>query len=39
MAFILASHQDVPLTRCLVKWYILVWPPNKGQAKKFKLLN
>ncbi len=33
MVFILVSHQDVPLTRCLVMRYILVWPQNKGHAK------
>ncbi len=33
MVFILVSHADVPLTRCPVKRYVLVWPPNKGHAK------
>ncbi len=33
MVFILVSLQDVPLTRCLVKRYILVWPQNKGDRK------
>ena len=33
MVFILVSHQDVPLTRCLVKRYILVLPQNKGHGK------
>ncbi len=33
MVFILVSLEDVPLTRCLVKRYILVWPQNKGHGK------